>query len=135
MKARWSRLALLVAAAGLGCGGGPGVESLRESFTHQIEVIDFVRDLELDGDDVTFVRQDGSGEDVSWRAHIASAIVEPQDDEAMPYRGIITASWYANDRAILSGGSTSELPLWILDAGLGQECWAFWEQSTSRWDW
>lgn len=135
MKTGWACLVVLLAVGGLGCGGGPGVESLRESFAQEIRVIDFVRDLELDGDDVAFVRPDGSGEDVSWRVHIDSAIVEPQDDEAMPYRGIITASWYANDRAVLSGGSTSELPLWILDAGLSQECWAFWELSTGRWDW
>ena len=132
MKARWVQVALLLSAAGPGCGGGPGVESLRESFAQEIEVIDFVRDLELEGDDVTFVRPDGSGQDVSWRVHLNSAIVERQDDEALPYRGIITASWYANDRAILSSGSTSELPLWILDAGLSHECWAFWEQSARR---
>ena len=109
--------------------------SLKESFAQQIEVIDLVSDLELEGDEVTFLRPDGSGEDVSWRVAIRSAIVDPHDDEALPYRGIITASWYANDRALLSGGGTSELPLWILDAGLGQECWAFWEQSTDRWSW
>ena len=135
MKAGWACLALLLAAAGLGCGGGPGVESLRESFAQEIEVIDFVHDLEIDGDDLTFFRPDGSGQDVSWRVHLDSAIVERQDDEAMPYRGIISASWYANDRMIGSRGSTSELPLWILDAGLSHECWAFWEQSTSRWNW
>jgi hypothetical protein len=111
------------------------VDSLRTSFARQIEVIELVRDLELDGDEVTFSRPDGSGEEVSWRVHISSAVVEAQDDEALPYRGIVTASWYANDRALLSGGGTSELPLWILDAGLSQECWAFWEESSSRWGW
>lgn len=135
MKAAWVSLALLLAAALLGCGGGPGVDSLKESFAHQIEIIDLVHDLELDGDEVTFLRPDGSGDDVSWRVAIRSAIVDPQDDETLPYRGIITASWYANDRALLSGGGTSELPLWILEAGLSQECWAFWEQSPGRWDW
>ncbi len=135
MRAARACLALLLAAAGFGCGAGPDVGSLKESFAHQIEIIDLVRDLELDGDEVRFLRPDGSGEDVSWRVAINSAIVNPQDNEVLPYRGIITASWYANDRALLSGGGTSELPLWILDAGLSQECWAFWEQSVGRWDW
>ena len=141
MQIRW-RLAvpLLSLFVAIGCGradesGKPSVESLRASLAEQIAGIEFVHDFGRKGDELTFQRPDGSGEEVSYRVHIDSAVVEPNDDAAIPYRGVITASWYLNDRLVARTGSISNLPMWIQDAGLGQECWAFWEEPAKRWDW
>ena len=29
----------------------------------------------------------------------------------------------------------ADLPLPILDAGLAQECWAFWDKNSGKWSW
>ena len=119
-----------------GCGGEPGVRSLRDSFSDQISTISLVHDFERDGDELTFLRPDGSGEDVSWRVRIDSAVVEPHDDEAMPYRGIVESSWWLNDRRVLlPSRGFSNLPLWILDEGISEVCWALWETTSGQWGW
>ena len=136
MKKRGLLLAVSLAAlAASGCGQQPGAGSLRDSFSEQISAIDLVHDFQRDGDELTFLRPDGSGEEVSWRVRIDSAVVEPHDDEAMPYRGIVESSWWVNGRLVLPSGNISNLPLWILDEGLSQDGWAFWEASTARWSW
>ena len=137
MKTRLSLVALLVTPLTLpGCGPPePTADNLRESFAQLIASIEYIRDLERDGDELSFLRPDGSGMDVSYRIHIDSAIIEPNDDESMPYRGIVESSWYLDGRLVQSTGSTSDLPMWVLDAGLGQYCWAFWEEPAKRWDW
>ena len=70
-----------------------------------------------------------------WRVHIDSAVVEPQDDEIFPYQGVVTSSWYANGELVEPVGVMSFLPTEFLDQGIGQECWAFWEAESGRWDW
>ena len=84
---------------------------------------------------MTFSAPDLSGNDAQWQVRIGSAVLEPQDDEALPFRGLITSSWYADGELVEYLGSLSALPKAIEDAGVGQECWAFWETDTRRWDW
>ena len=135
MKTRLLQVALLFAPLTLGGCGPPSVESLRESFARQIASISFVSDFQRDGDELAFSRLDGGGSDVRWRIHIDSAVVEPYDDEMMPYRGIIKSSWYADGRLIEPTGSFSNLPMWLLDGGVSQDCWVFWEEKTQQWGW
>ena len=70
-----------------------------------------------------------------WRVRVDSLVLEPYQDEAMPYRGIVQSSWFLNGRRIGNTATTSQLPIWILDEGLSQDCWAFWVEETNRWDW
>ena len=135
MKIRVLQVASLLAALTLAGCGKPSLESLRESFTQQIASIGVVRDFQHNGDELAFSGPDGAGSDVKWRIHIDSAVVEPYDDEMMPYRGIIQSSWYANGQLIEPTGSFSNLPIEFLDEGVSQDCWAFWETRTQRWDW
>ena len=126
-------LVTLVVAA---CGGEPGVGGLRDSFSSQISAISYVHDFQGDGDELTFLRPDGSGEEIAWRVRIYSALVEPHEDEAMPYRGLVESSWWLNDRRVLlPSRGISNLPLWILDEGISEECWALWDSASGQWGW
>ncbi len=137
MRKRGSFLAVSLAIVALtACGGEPGVRSLRDSFSDQIAAISHVHDFERDGDELTFFRPDGSGEEIAWRVRIDSALVEPHGEEGMPYRGMVESSWWLNDRRVLlPSRSISNLPLWILDEGISEECWGLWEASTEQWGW
>ena len=73
--------------------------------------------------------------DVEYVVRIDSAIVEPNEDESMPYRGFVESSWHLDGRLIVAEGSFSKLPMWILETGISQECWGLWEASTGEWDW
>lgn len=134
MKCGWGALSLLTVAL-TGCTVEPNVDNLRASFVDQIRAIPLVDNLERNGDFISFTRQDGSGEEVDWRVHIDSAVLEPFADEATPYRGIVESTWHVNDAVVYPKGNISGLPMWILDQGLSQDCWAFWEAEAKVWSW
>jgi hypothetical protein len=115
--------------------GKPEVRDLQESFDRQISGISSVRDFQRKGDELTFSATDGTGSQAKWRVHIDSAAIEANDDEKKPYKGIIKSSWYANDRLIPLPTSRPTLPREVLEKGISQESWAFWEKSTRQWDW
>jgi len=129
-------LAVLVLASCLiGCNAEPGAASLKDSFALQIESIDLVGDFERQGDEITFVRLDGAGDRIEWRVVIESAVVEPQEDEAIPFKGTVKSSWTLNGRPVRVRGDVSGLPVWILETGISQDCYALWEAETESWGW
>ena len=125
---------LLAAAMLTGCAT-PDAESLQESFAEQVEAVSSVYDFQRTGDALEFSAPDLTGADATWRVHIDSVVVEPQDDELYPYQGVVTSSWHANGELVEPDGVISFLPTEFLDQGIGQECWAFWEEESGRWDW
>ena len=128
--------ALLVLA---GCGGAVSdtadADSLRASFAGQIEAVEAVSGFERDGDEMTFSGPDGSGGEVAWRVVIDSAVVQPWDDESLPFRGVVLSSWHAGGEEVRSAGSVSNLPADFLDAGIAQDCWGLWDAAERRWTW
>ncbi len=127
-------LAVVVVA---GCGGGTAFseDGLTESFAQQIATIELVNEFERRDRKLTFVREDAGGLDVAWRVHIEFTAIEPYDDAATPYRGIVRSSWFADDRLVTHTDTTSRLPAWVLDTGVSQDCWAWWVEETQQWDW
>ena len=127
------------ALALLACGGGqsavPDADGLRDAFASQIATVDAVSGFERDGDGMTFLGPDGSGQEISWRVVIDSAVVQPWDDESLPYRGVVLSSWYAGGAPIQPAGSISNLPSAFLDAGIAQDCWGLWDAAERRWTW
>ena len=148
---RSRRLGALLAVALAGtlaaCGpsGGPppepqpDVDTLRASFIAQIESIDLVAGLEADGDEVHFVRPDGSGQDVEWRVRINSLEVESGEGEGAQAIGHVRSAWTANGRPIRvwqgPTGPMTDMPHWVLDAGLATECLALWDEEVKAWGW
>lgn len=136
-------LSLALVGAITACGPSepqPDVDTLRASFIAQIESIDLVADLEADGDDVRFVRPDGSGEDVEWRVRIDSLDVESGGGEGAQVLGHVLSAWTANGRPISvwqgpSGRPMTDMPHWVLDAGLATECLALWDEEAKAWGW
>ena len=134
-KAPVTLVSLLYAAMALvGCAS-PSVENLQDSFAERIASVGSVRDFQRDGDLITFSAPDVSGNDATWRVTIDSVVLEPQDDEALPFRGHILSSWYTDDQLVEALGTMSGLPDEIWQAGVAQDCWALWEADTRRWDW
>ncbi len=118
----------------------PDADTLRASFIAQIESIDLVAGLETDGDEVRFVRPDGSGEDVEWRVRVDSLEVESGDGEGPQVLGRVRSAWSANGRPITvqqgPAGLVTDMPQWVLDAGLAAgECWALWDEEAKAWGW
>ncbi len=132
---RFLRVALIVAVLPLAACGKPGVDGLRDSFAQQVASNRFVRDFQRQGDDLLFSGPSGDGSDAKWRIHIDSAVIEPNNDEKQPYKGTVKSSWYVNDQPVLPRGRDSNLPIELLDKGVSQDCWAFWEPQTKRWGW
>ena len=135
---RWTFLGIALTVAALplaACGGQPGVTGLRDSFAQQVESNGFIRDFQRNGDDLLFSGPDGAGGMAKWRIHIDAAFVTPYPDEKQPYKGTINSSWYANDQVIRPSGSESNLPIELLDKGVSQDCWAFWDPETKNWGW
>lgn len=142
---RSRRLGALLAVALIGmlaaCGPPPepqpDVDTLRASFIAQIESVDLVAELETDGDEVRFVRPDGSGQDVEWRVRIDS--LEVESGEGAQVLGHVLSAWSANGRPITvwegSTGLQTDMPLWVLDAGLATDCWALWDEEAKAWSW
>lgn len=137
MNARPTALACVAGALALAaCSSGPpDAGGLRESFARQIAAVDGVADFEQDGSELAFAGPDGAGGRTAWRVSIDSAVVEPQDGEDHPYRGIVQSSWYADGRLIEPAGSVSNLPSDFLDAGIAQDCWGLWSAAEGRWTW
>ncbi|MYB17887.1 MAG: hypothetical protein F4Y16_02675 [Holophagales bacterium] len=141
-----SALALVGTLAACGPSEGPppeprpDVDTLRASFIAQIESIDLVAGLETDGDEVRFVRPDGSGEDVEWRVRIDSLEVESGEGEGAQVLGRVRSAWSADGRPITvqqgPAGLVTDMPHWLLDAGLAPaECWALWDEEAKAWGW
>jgi hypothetical protein len=130
------RVALMMfAVLPLAACGKPGVDSLRESFAQQVASNRFVRDFQRNGDELRFSGPDGAGGTAKWRIHIDSAVIEANNDNNQPYKGTVKSSWYANDQLVQPAGRDSNLPVELLDKGVSQDCWAFWEPETKQWDW
>lgn len=126
-------LLLLVSAA---CGDGrPGESGLKDSFAEQLIANSFVRDVQRNGDTITFSAPTQAGPAGSWRVTVNTAVIEPQDSPAMPYKGTVRSSWYENGTLVESKGRESQLPLELTSNGLAQECWALWNSASSRWEW
>ena len=110
-------------------------ESLRASFAGQIESVEAVSGFDRDGNEMTFSGPDGSGGEIAWRVVIDSAVVQPWEDESLPYRGVVLSTWYAGGEEIQSAGSISNLPSDFLEAGIAQDCWGLWDAAERRWTW
>src|SRR2546426_7036273 len=115
---------LVTAIAMAGCGK-PGVNDLRDSFAQQVASNRFIKDFQRNGDELRFSGPGAEGGVARWRIHIDSAVIEPNDDPAQPYKGIVKSSWYSNNQTVRSSGRDSNLSIELIDNGLGQECWAF----------
>ena len=127
--------ALALASCGDGQPATPDADGLRDAFASQIATVDAVSGLERDGDEMTFAGPDGSGGEIAWRVRIDSAVVQPWDDENLPYRGVVLSSWYAGGELVQPAGSISNLPSDFLDAGIAQDCWGLWDAAERRWTW
>jgi len=123
--------ALLAAAA---CGR-PDAGGLRDSFASQLAANRFVKEFQRSGDEMTFVGPGPEGGTAKWRVHVDAASVEPNDDEAQPYRGVVKSSWFADGQRIEPSGTESNLPFELLSNGLSQDCWALWDAEAGRWSW
>ncbi len=126
-------LALLCA----GCAAEEATEAgLRDSFAARIESSDFIGDFQRDGDELRFTGPAKSGGTAAWTVRIETSLVEPQEfDQQRPWVGRVTSEWSADGEVVPYLGSMTALPKPFLDRGLGQECWAYWIEAESRWDW
>ena len=140
MRSHLTLGACLAGLLALGACGAPesdtaDAESLRAAFAGQIEAVGTVSGFERDGNEMTFSGPDGFGAEVAWRVVIDSAVVQPWDDESLPYRGVVLSTWYSAGEEIRSAGSISNLPSDFLDAGIAQDCWGLWDAAERRWTW
>jgi hypothetical protein len=123
------------AGAETAAGAAPDAASLRDAFAERIASSTFVREFDRNGDELRLLGPDGAGGEGRWRIQIDEATVEPYDDDATPYMGAITASWFVNDQPVRPEGAESYLPVEFLDRGVAQECWALWDPSAGAWGW
>ena len=140
MRPRSRALALLGALlAILACGGAAAPEadesSLKDSFAETIAAIDHVQGFAREGDEIRFEREDGAGDLIEWRVEIDEASVEPRDDDASPFLGHVRSTWYLDGMVVRITGDQSNLPGWILETGLAQDCYALWDSASSTWGW
>ena len=133
---------LVVAVVSLGCAEPvpePDEKSLRASFIAQIESIDLVKDLEVYGSEIHFARPDGSGADVDWRVRIDSLEVGPWAGPEAELAGHVVSRWSVAGRPVSveigPDGLVTDMPFFVLDAGLAPECWAFWDEEAKAWGW
>lgn len=139
----WRGLAVWGALAIGACSSAPPEQGLRDSFAEQLSANRFVKQFQRNGDELTFVGPGPEGGTASWRVHIDSAVVDanddpavtPEDREKLPYKGTVTSSWYADGVKIEPARGQSNLPFELLSNGLSQDCWAYWNASTSKWSW
>ena len=129
--------AAVVAGTSAGCAPAEADdETLRASFAERIAQTALVTDFVRDGDEMTFSGPDGDGGTAAWLVRIDTTLVEPNEfDEDMPFQGRVTSEWLANGELVEYLGNMTALPSEFLDRGLGQECWAYWVEAESRWDW
>lgn len=123
-----------IALATIACGG-PNAGDLRDSFARQLAANTFIQDFERSGDDLTFSGPGAEGGLAKWRVHIDSAVVEPSDDPAQPYKGTVKSSWYSDGQLVPPSGRDARLPIELLSNGLSQDCWALWNPATKTWGW
>jgi len=135
MKRTIGILAVLVSAAVVVAACGPPVSDLRDSFAQQLSANKFIKDFHRSGDDLTFTGPGADGGVAKWRVHIDSVLVEQNGDPAQPYKGTVKSSWFSDDKPVLPRGRDSHLPIELIANGLGQECWALWQQAEKRWSW
>ena len=137
MAARSLQIALSIAVVTVGCAQPQADdEGLRDSFADRISSSSFVSDFTREGDEMTFSGPDGDGGTAAWRVRIDTTLVEPiLFDETMPYQGRVTSEWTANGEVVEYLGNMTALPQDFQDRGLAQECWAYWVEAESRWDW
>lgn len=135
MKTGRFLLAGAIAAFLTAACGTPGTDGLRDAFARQLMSNNFVTDAARNGDDITFSGPGAEGGVAMWRVHIDTAIVEPQDDPAMPYKGTVTSSWYSDGQIVQPRGEQSNLPVELAGNGLAQDCWALWNSATEQWEW
>ena len=126
---------VLLLALSLTACGKPGADGLRDSFAQQMAANRFIKDFQRNGDDLSFSGPGAEGGMAKWRIHIDSAVVEPNDDPAKPYKGTVLSSWYSDDQLIRPNGRDSLLPIELTDNGLGQDCWALWNAAAKKWEW
>jgi len=135
MKRKIGILAVVVSAAVVVAACGPPVSDLRDSFAQQLSANKFIKDFHRSGDDLTFTGPGADGGVAKWRVHIDSVLVEQNGDPAQPYKGTVKSSWFSDDKPVLPRGRDSHLPIELIANGLGQECWALWQQAEKRWSW
>ena len=135
-------LATGLAVAAAGCAASvpePDVDSLRASFIAQIQSNDLVQDLQVEGDEVRFAVPDGSGEDIDWRVRIDALDVEGTGEEGGQILGHVLSTWTIAGRPVSvemgPQGLVTDMPHWVLDAGLAPECWALWDDEGEAWGW
>ena len=126
---------VILAIATSGCSK-PSVQSLRDSFAQQVKANGFVTEFSSSDDELNFTGPGVDGAEPSrWRVHTDTAVIEDNKDDAQPYKGTVTSSWYGDGKRIEPRGSESNLPLELISNGIGQICWAFWEKAEKRWSW
>jgi hypothetical protein len=124
-----------LAAAVAACGGVTPEQQLKDSFVQQIASSGFARDLQHQGDEVTFTGKRAEKNDAKWRVRFDAATIENDTDGKTPRKGTVKSSWFVDGEQIRPRGDQADLPLPILDAGLAQECWAFWDKNAGKWSW
>lgn len=113
----------------------PSENSLRDSFAQQVARNRFISAFQRSGNDLTFTGPGAEGGVAKWRVHIDSAVIEANDDPKQPYKGIVKSSWYSDNQLVTPSGRDSNLPIELMANGLSQDCWAFWDETGSRWSW
>src|SRR3954467_12123310 len=98
---------VIVAALSVAGCRQPDAAGLRQSFAQQLAANRFVRELQQHGDDLIFSGPGPEGTPALWRVHIDSAVVEPNDSAAQPYKGTVKSSWHANGRRFEPRGRDS----------------------------
>ena len=134
--------ALALAGVFLACAESapePDVNSLRASFVAQIEADELVKDLKVYGDEIHFARRDGADEHVEWRVRIDSLEVDVGEGEGAQAVGHVVSGWSVAGRPVSvevgPEGLVTDMPIWVLDAGLAPECWALWDEDAKAWGW
>ncbi len=129
-----------MACALLACGAPmdePNEDSLKASFVARIEADEYVRDLQVYGNEIHFSRRDASRELVRWEVRIDSLSVEPWAGEEADLAGHVISAWTVAGRPVTveagPNGLVTNMPLWVLDAGLAPECWALWDDHARAW--
>ena len=129
-------LPVIAALTMTGCGK-PGVSGLRDSFAEQLTAIRTVKDVQRQGDELSFTGPGVEGGTAKWRIHIESTVIEETGDTRAPYKGTVKSSWYENDKIvqISAGGRDSNLPVGLTETGLAQDCYALWDPAAKKWGW
>jgi hypothetical protein len=135
MKSLLAAGLMTFAALSAGCSSAPAEQSLRDSFAQRLSENRFVKEFQRNGDEMTFVGPGPEGGTAKWRVHIDSAVIEPNPDEKMPYKGTIHSSWYADGQKIVATARESRLPYELTSNDLAQDPWAFWDPAAKQWDW